>query len=133
MRLSRDGALSVALREALRWWTVVLQYDVVEERCWSVPERPLAHLFVDARGCPARCAAVLFVDGKRFFTDGKPSDKVMHTFAKRADNQIMTLEILAISVGLSTFAEELRGRKVIIFSDNTGAEVTVAALSGCWC
>ena len=39
----------------------------------------------------------------------------------------MTLEILAISVGLSTFAEELAGRKVIVFSDNTGAEVHMFA------
>ena len=34
----------------------------------------------------------------------------------------MTLEILAIALGLSTFASEVRGRNVVVFSDNTGAE-----------
>ena len=101
----------------------MLKHEVVEERAWDAPDTPLAHMFVDARGVPPRCAAVLFVDGQRFYTDGQPSDKVMDAFVARADNQIMTLEILAISVGLSTFADELRGRKVVVFSDNRGAEV----------
>ena len=102
------------------------RHEVVEERRWRVPESPLVHLFVDARGVPARCAAVLFIDGDCLYTDGMPSASIMQTFTQRADNQIMTLEILAISVGLSTFAEELKGRKVIVYSDNTGAEVNVA-------
>ena len=36
--------------------------------------------------------------------------------------QITTLEILSISIGLSTFQSELRGRKVVVWSDNKGAE-----------
>jgi hypothetical protein len=36
--------------------------------------------------------------------------------------QITTLEILAISIGLSTFQAELAGRKVVVWSDNKGAE-----------
>ena len=36
--------------------------------------------------------------------------------------QITTLEILAISIGLSTFQAELGGRKVVVWSDNKGAE-----------
>jgi len=102
----------------------VLQQEVVEERPWHAPATPLAHLFVDARGAPARCAAVLLIDGQRLYTDGKPSDELMSAFSQRADNQIMTLEILAISVGLSTFAAELCGRKVVVWSDNRGAEVS---------
>jgi hypothetical protein len=101
---------------------MTLKYEVVEERVWRAPECQLAHLFVDARGAPPRCAAVLFIDGECLYTDGQPSAGLMGSFERRADNQIMTLEILAISVGLNTFAEELRGRKVIVFSDNTGAE-----------
>ena len=100
---------------------------MAEERCWRVPESRVAHLFVDARGRPGRCAAVLFIDGACLFTDGPPSKDIMKRFQQRADNQIMTLEILAISVGLSTFAKELAGRKVIVFSDNTGAEAHVPA------
>jgi len=36
----------------------------------------------------------------------------------------MSLELMAIAVGLATFADELRGRQVWIFEDNTGAEAT---------
>ena len=95
----------------------------MEERPWHAPTTPLAHLFVDARGAPARCAAVLLIDGQRLYTDGQPSDQIMSAFSQRADNRIITLEIMAISVGLSTFAAELRGRKVVVWSDNKGAEV----------
>ena len=41
----------------------------------------------------------------------------------RRDSQIVALEAIAIALGLSTFSEELRGRKVVLYSDNTGAEV----------
>ena len=36
--------------------------------------------------------------------------------------QIPSLEILAISVGLSTFQDLLRRRKVVVWTDNQGAE-----------
>ena len=36
--------------------------------------------------------------------------------------QITTLEILAISIGLSTFQDLLRKRKVVVWTDNQGAE-----------
>ena len=34
----------------------------------------------------------------------------------------MTLEILAIAIGLSTFADEIKGCRLFVFSDNVGAE-----------
>ena len=37
----------------------------------------------------------------------------------------MGLELLAISLGLCTFGEWLKGRSVVIHSDNTGSEVTM--------
>ena len=49
----------------------------------------------------------------------------MEQFLKRNDNQITTLEILAIAVGLSSFGHMLWGRRVVIFSDNRGAEGSV--------
>lgn len=61
-KFNKHGTLARSLLEALRWWRMVLQYEVVEERCWWAPETPLAHMFVDARGVPPRCAAVLFID-----------------------------------------------------------------------
>ena len=44
-------------------------------------------------------------------------------FQRRSDNQITTLEILAVSVGLSSFADLIRERRVVLYSDNKGAEV----------
>ena len=82
-------------------------------------------LLVDARGAPARCAAVLFLGNEAMFTDGAPSAAVMSRFKERRDNQITSLEMLAISIGLSTFAAELQNRTVIVYSDNRGAEVHV--------
>ena len=53
------------------------------------------------------------------FTDGVPRQQIMQQFSKRQDRQITTLEILSIAIGLSTFATELSGRKVVVWSDNT--------------
>ena len=50
---------------------------------------------------------------------------IMAQFQARSDNQITTLEVLAIAVGLSSFSDLLSGRRVAIFSDNRGAEGTV--------
>ena len=119
---SRSGKIPVALRVALRWWIWVLKHDIVEECAWGVADTGPVHLFVDARGVPPRCAAVLCVDGEILYTDGAPAQVFMDALEDRSDNQIMSLETIAIAVGLSTFARELAGRKVIIFSDNTGAE-----------
>ena len=41
---------------------------------------------------------------------------------RRGDNQITSLEILSIALGISTFAKEIEGRNLIIWSNNTGAE-----------
>jgi len=130
-KFARDVGIGPALATALKWWLQVLETDIVEERAWRTPELPPARLFVDARSTPPRCAAVLFINGQTLYTDGEPHASVMEWFQQRADGQITALEILAISVGLSTFSEELAGRKVVIYSDNTGAEVR--RLTGaCW-
>ena len=72
-----------------------------------------------------RCAAVLFDGEQILYTDGQPAPEIFERFSKRSDNQITTLEVLAIAVGLSTFGEMLVNRRVIIFSDNIGAEGSV--------
>ena len=135
------------LEVALIWWLDVLKSEIVEEYSWSAPDTPPAYLWVDARGVPprcvfvydsfaeclgmhmfeyVRCAAVLCVDGECHYTDGPPAQALVDSFTKRCDNQITTLEILAISVGLSTFCDQLAGRNVIVYSDNTGAEVSLS-------
>ena len=72
---------------------------------------------------------MLFIDGECMYTDGVPRQEIMQQFLQRQDKQITTLEILAIAIGLSTFAPELQGRKVVVWSDNTGAEA--ASSKGC--
>ena len=96
------------MRVALLWWLWVLSRDICEEHPWEVPTDALAHLLVDARGEPSRCAAVLFIDGRCLYTDGPPSQSIKERLAKRSDSQIMALESLAIGLGLSTFASELQ-------------------------
>ena len=44
------------------------------------------------------------------YSDGEPPEDLVKCFKQRCDNQIMSLEVLAISFGLETFAEELRDR-----------------------
>ena len=121
-RSSRTGKISKSLKLALIWWLHVLESGICEQRDWVRLDAPPVCLFVDARGVPPRCAAVAFIDGVCHFTDGMPSNAVMECFQKRHDSQICGLEMLAIALGLSTFAAELRGRSVVVFSDNKGAE-----------
>lgn len=101
---------------------MVLELDLSQEVVFSEAEADWVHLFADARGEPPRIAAVLFVDGRLLFSDLKPDDSVMQHFFDRKDSQIMGLELLAIALGLSTFAKQLRGRRVVVWSDNSGAE-----------
>ena len=121
-KLTRDGSVTADLRVALIWWRWVLGHEIAEKRSWVEPVSLPLILLVDARSTPARCAAVLVKGAEILYTDGAPSEGIMKQFTKRGDGQIMTLEILAIAVGLSTFAEEIKGGRLFIYSDNVGAE-----------
>ena len=79
-------------------------------------------MFVDAAGHSSRCAAVLCCESGCFYTDGVPSSQIVNRLVDRRDNQIMGLESIAIGLGLCTFAPELHRQKVVIYSDNKGAE-----------
>ena len=130
----QHGRVGPQLRVALSWWLAVLKSDIVETRRWHEPTGRPMHLFVDARGYPPRCAAILFTcDGRVLWTDGRPSADCLARFQDRGDNQIMSLEVLAIAVGLSTFIKELAGQKVVIYSDNVGAENSCRnGTAKCW-
>lgn len=121
-RLSRDGHVGAWLMEALRWWRHILGGEISETNAWLEDDSPPCHMFVDAASTPPRCAAVLVINRQVFYTDVKPPQSLMEKFCKRRDKQITTLEIVAIMIGLSTFASLLRGRRVILYSDNSGAE-----------
>ena len=49
----------------------------------------------------------------------------MSFFKKRRDQQIMSLELLALALGLCTFAAQCGTRRVRVFSDNVGAELSL--------
>ena len=123
-KFSKDGSITEALRAALLWWLFVLSLNLSEEHPWEVPRSSVARLFVDARGSPPRCAAVLIADGQCWYTDGKPSRVLLDRLSERSDNQIMALESLAIALGTSTFADEIRGKKVVVYNDNKAAEAS---------
>ena len=76
----------------------------------------------DARSTPPRLAAVLYADGEVLYCDWAPPGDLVGRFIAREDGQIAGLEILAVALGLSTWADRLRGRDVVIYSDNTVAE-----------
>ena len=54
-------------------------------------------------------------------------------FRARRDNQIMGLELLAISLGMCSFEHLLTGRAVVVHCDNTGSEVRQDEQSSSFC
>ena len=116
----RNGVVGSRLRAALQWWSRVLALDISELREWQHVDNGVCHLFVDAASSPARCAAVLFHDGEVSYTDAAPNDAMWALLKERRDKQITGLEIWAIALGLSTFQEQIRGKTVFLYSDNTG-------------
>lgn len=52
----------------------------------------------------------------------EPPASLMKFFYKRGDRQITSLEILAIAFGISTFSHIIANNRLIMFSDNKGAE-----------
>ena len=108
----RFGTVGKNLRFCLQWWQEVFKLDLSQTKPWNEPQGQPVHLYVDARSTPPRLAAVLSVDGRLLYTDWEPPRQLMALFRQRGDNQIMSLELLAIALGLSTFADECRGRRV---------------------
>ena len=55
-------------------------------------------------------------------------ENILSFFKARKDNHIMGLELLSIFLGLSSFEQLLRKRRVVIHSDNTGSEVRSSSM-----
>ena len=68
------SVLDDAAKQALLWWRDVLRDGTVEERKWLPDQRPPAIVLVDARGRPARLAAVLICDGNIEWSEMEPSE-----------------------------------------------------------
>ena len=120
---TKPFALSMELRYTLLWWKAILLEGRVEKFRWEQPvDKDVVHLFCDAAGNPARIAAIAVCDGKIFFTDCEPPEHIVQRWASRSDSQIMGLELLSIALAFSTFGHLCKKRRVIVHSDNTGAE-----------
>ena len=118
-----NGRIDAELMRALQWWRQVLELGITESHKWECNvERPL-HLFTDARGWPPHSGAVLFDGSRWLYADMEAPAHLLEKFTTRHDNQIMGLELLGISLGMSTFESELRGKAVVVHCDNTGAEI----------
>ena len=130
-RTRRDGKMSAELREALVWWLRVLRSDVAQLKMWSTPVWHVVHLFCDASSSPPHLGCVLFQRGSSSVKwCHMPVPKhVLENFRNRRDAQIMGLELLAISLGLSTFAMFLEQKMVVVHCDNRGSEVRCLQVS----
>ena len=117
-----DPKLPSQLRNCLCWWEDVLGRDVAETRPWRGDAREPVLVFSDARGAPARIAAVVVLDGAVEFADLAPPPECIGQLARRSDGQIAGLELLSVLLAIGTWGERLRGRAVRFFSDNTIAE-----------
>ena len=117
-----SGRVGLKVDFCLRWWLEVLELELCQEQFFEDSNTGVVELFCDARGFPARLAAVLFCDGEILYTDWEPPTELLQLFVYRDDNQIMGLELLSIALGLSTFRDQISGRNIRVWSDNVGCE-----------
>ena len=115
-RLSKD------LKIALQWWQSILDKGIAEKYTWQQPATDVVHIFCDAAGDPARVAAIAWDRGATYYADCEPPAAITRRWSERNDQQIMGLELLSIALALSSFEWLCKSRKVVIYSDNTGAE-----------
>ena len=101
------GRIGPTLHLALQWWCTVLQQQIHERIPLAPKARAKVDLFCDARGHPARVAAVCCSQNQIKYTAWDVPSSVLRRFRERKDAQIMGLELLAIVVGITTFMEEV--------------------------
>ena len=58
---ARSSAVGRDLELSLRWFKEVLQHEICQISCWERQRSKPIHLYCDARGDPARIAAVILV------------------------------------------------------------------------
>ena len=84
-RQSKDW-LGRGTRLALMWWQEVLQHNLSRKiDIVTQVEEEVVELFCDARGHPARIAAVVMCGGRIYYTDRQPPDEVMKKFRSRKE------------------------------------------------
>ena len=124
--MSRSSAVTKKLGLCLRWWRQVLACNIVQYHPWHERVKSdWVQVFADASSSPAHLGVVVVMGREFFYTDWAVPDKLLSVFQTRRDKQIMGLELLAIALAMGTFAEQLRGKRVRVWSDNTGSESAV--------
>ena len=125
-KIKRGETWSLEIESALVWFLEILSMQVVQVRPWIWPSSRPVQIYCDAAGSPARLAAIVFTeDGRAFYSDVAPPQSLLDYFTDRSDNQICSLELCAIALGLSTSGDFCKGRKVHVWSDNAGSEWAV--------
>ena len=123
-RWSATGHIRPELRRTLHLWAEVLSSGLTERRVWRPIRTVALHIFCDASSRDARLGAVIWDTGVWYWTSTITPERVRASFCVRNDNQIMALELLAISLALATFEDRIRNRRIIVHCDNKGAEVS---------
>ena len=100
-----------------------MSMNIVQHHSWhDHGNAEWVQVFADASSKPAHLGAVIILGRLIFYTDWAVPPKLLEIFQIRRDNQIMGLELLAIALALDSFADMLRGKRVRMWSDNTGSE-----------
>ena len=118
-----NSEIDKPLRHALIWWECILSRQICEVKAWHKNVEAPVHVFCDARGSPPHLAAVLLTRHECVVTHMPAPQAILEMFVQRSDAQIMGLELLGLALALSTFAASLRGKRVVMHCDNSGAEV----------
>jgi hypothetical protein len=124
---SRDGSIHAALDAALQWWETALAEQEAEDRWYDDGGGDTAELYCDASGMPGHLCAVLFIAGEAFYCHSEVPAAWREWFTARGDAQIMSLEVLAIMMGLETFLPILKGRTFRVWTDNEGAKGSITS------
>lgn len=119
-RASMYGTVGKAFKTSLIFFRDILVRGISETKPWIEPRRRPCYVFVHAASKPARLAAVVCADGKSYYSDVSPPPLMVRRWKERQDNQVMSLEVLAILFALTTVAEWLREHTCVIFSDDVG-------------
>ena len=98
----RSSVIDAELKIVLEWWLQILKEGICEVRQWGVNKSTPVHLLCDARSTPPRVAAVCVIGDSIRYADLEPSRSTLEQFKCRGDNQIASLEMLAIAFGASS-------------------------------
>ena len=118
--LALSGKTSPSLSRDVAWLLSLLTRSPTRVLPLQHPS-PVAVLYTDASGAPRNgLGSFLFIDGQAFWSATRVPEFVVSALADRK-TQINPLEVSGVLAALWTFADRLRGRRVLVLVDNTSA------------